>query len=295
MSGSGPFSDDRGCQGFVRTLVSMRTLAGWSQPELAARCHFSKGVISNIESFQRAPRIEHGQGIDGAFQVENVFEAKARSIQRGDLFAGPFQSFPEAEKTTDNLFIWEHGFIPGLFQTETYARRVLERHPNVSPALAAEQAKARVSRQSVLTRTEPPPPRVWALMDESVLRRGIGNAAAIHDQLMKLMDISGLPNVTVQVVPGMESHVGLLGAFAFTEGPNGTSIVNTDDITDGRVRDEAAVVEQVRLTFRAMQAEALNVHDSRRLILKIAEDTWSAPAAPHGARALTAAPTPETA
>ena len=55
MSGSGPFSDDRGCQGFVRTLVSMRTLAGWSQPELAARCHFSKGVISNIESFP-APR-----------------------------------------------------------------------------------------------------------------------------------------------------------------------------------------------------------------------------------------------
>ena len=77
MSGSGPYAGNEKCREFVENLVQMRELRGWTQAELAKACLFSTGVIANIEGFQRAPLVDHGQAIDKAFKLKNVFELKA--------------------------------------------------------------------------------------------------------------------------------------------------------------------------------------------------------------------------
>jgi transcriptional regulator with XRE-family HTH domain len=295
VAGSGPFADEENCQDFVADVKAQRDVRGWTQQQLADACLFSVSVISNIESFQRAPLVEHGEAIDRAFGLKRAFAEAARAIQEGVSFPPAFRSFKEDEKNATDLFIFEHSFQPGLFQTERYARAVLKRHPNVSDAVVEERVAARLARQGILTREDPPPPRVWALLDEAVLRRRVGDADTMREQLMRVLELSELPGVTIQVIEGMEGHVGLLGAFAIAEGPGRASIVNVDDITDGRVRQEPAALDQVWLTFRAMQTEALPVRASRDLIVRIAEGTWREKAPADGVRALTAAPTAETA
>lgn len=287
MAGSGPFADDDKCRDFMANLVAMRRMKGWSQPDLAVACQVSKSVISNIESFQRAPLVEHGEAIDTAFGLTDVFRAKARIIQEGASYAPEFRAFADVEKIATDLFIWDHSFVPGIFQVEGYALELMRRYPGVSERLARDRTSARLRRQDILTGENAP--RVWALLDESVLRLRVGDAGIMHEQMLHLLAVSDLPGVTVQVVPGMEGHVGRLGAFTIAEVPGRGAIVNVEDITDGRVRDEAAVSDRMRLTFRAMQTQALHVRGSRDLIAKMAEDVWRATATPDGVRALTAA------
>lgn len=290
MPGSGQYANHEGCRDFVGNLVRMRDLARWSQQRLADEAHVSKGTVAMTESFQRMPQIDHGTAYDRAFGLTNTFEAKARAIHEGVSFPPSFRSFAEDERNATNLFIFEHSFVPGPFQTERYARAVLKRYPNVSDGVVEGRVKARLARREILTREEPPPPRIWALLDEGVLRRRMGDAATMHEQLMHLLALADLPNVTVQVIKGMEGHVGMLGAFTIAEAPGRPSIVNLEDIADGRVSRDPGVVDHVRLAFRAMQTEAQNVHDSRDLIATLAEGTWKV-TAPAGVRALTAAPT----
>ena len=76
--------------------------------------------------------------------------------------------------------------------------------------MVQERVGGRLARQDILSREEPSPPRVWSLLDEAALHRRVGDSATMHDQLVRLLALSDLPNVTIQVLPGLEGHVGLL-------------------------------------------------------------------------------------
>ena len=285
----GSWADDEGCKDFAVNLERMLEGFGWSRADLAGRCNYSVSVVSNILGFQRAPTVPNGEAFDKAFKLTDMFAAKARAI-RGESFPPAFRSFTEDEKRATDLFVFEHSLVPGLFQTDQYARAILGTHPNTNDAMVRERVSGRLARQEILTREEPPPPRVWALLDEGALRRRVGDAGTMHDQCVRLLELSDLPNVTIQVIPGLEGHVGLLGAFTIAEWPGQAGIVNVEDISDGRVVDDPAVAAHVWLTFRAMQTEALHVRASRDLIARMAEELWKG-SAPTGVRALTAAAT----
>jgi hypothetical protein len=129
---------------------------------------------------------------------------------------------------------------------------------------------------------------VWAVLDEVALRRRIGDASVMHEQLMRLVELADHPTVKIQVIEGMEGHVGLSGAFWIAERQGQASVVYLDDITDGRPSEDPAIVAQVRLRFRAVQTEALHVRASRDLMARMAKELWTG-SAPTGVRALTAA------
>lgn len=282
----GSWAEDEGCRDFAENLERMLAGFRWSRAELAGRCNYSVSVISNILGFQRAPTVPNGEVFDGAFGLNDMFAAKARAI-RGESFPLAFRSFTEDEKRAVDLFIFEHSLVPGLFQTGEYARAILGTHPNTNDDMVQERVTGRLARQEILSREEPAPPRVWALLDEVALRRRIGDTRIMYDQHARLLELSDMPNVTIQVIEGLEGHVGLLGAFTIAEWPGQGGIVNLEDIADGRVCEDPAVVAQVRLTFRAMQTEALHVRASRDLIARMAEEIWNG-TAPTGVRALTA-------
>ena len=133
----------------------------------------------------------------------------------------------------------------------------------------------------------PRPPRVWALLDEAALHRRVGDAAIMYEQLMHLLEISRQRSVSVQVLPGMEAHVGLQGAFTIAEKRGQATIVNVEDIADGRVSDDPVTVDEVTLRFKSLQTGALSVRASQDLIAMRAEERWKG-SSPTGARALTA-------
>jgi hypothetical protein len=95
----------------------------------------------------------------------------------------------------------------------------------------------------------------------------------MHDQLIRLVETSTWPHVTIQVVPYTAGgHSGLLGAFNIAELPTGQSIVFMEDILGGRVGEDAARVSEVALRFEALRSEALPKTASRDLIAKVAKE-----------------------
>ena len=172
--------------------------------------------------------------------------------------------------------MFEHSLIPGLLQTPEYARAVLATRPNTAEDEIDNLVAARLARQDILTRDEPPAPLLWALIDEGVLHRPVAPAEVMRDQLMFLVQMSRRPNVTVQVLPySAGGHTGLLGAFTIADLGGNPGTVNVEDITYGRVFEDAATVSRVTLHYKSLQSEALPKGASRELIARVAEERWT--------------------
>ena len=192
---------------FADELRAQRDQAGLSRDELAARVNYSASLISMIESGHRSPSRDFAARCDEALAAPGTFarlEARLRDVP----FSSGFRPFQPYENQAAALRLFEHSLVPGLLQTEAYARAVLETHPNTPAEVVEERVAARMARQAVLDRDEPPPPLLWVLLDEHVLTRQIGSAKVMHDQLTHLAALARRPNITVQVIPGLGAHPG---------------------------------------------------------------------------------------
>jgi len=291
---AGQFAEDRGCRDFVENLAGMLGGFGWSRADLAGKCNYSVGVVNNIMAFQRRPLILQGQAFDRAFGVAGFFADKAKAIQ-GRAYAEAFEEFPAHEAMAHDLYLYEHHVFPGLLQAERYMRAVLSAWPNITVDEVERRVSARAGRQEVLCR-EGPRPRVWALVDETALRRPVAPAEVMHEQCLHALELSALPNVSLAVVPWQAArwHVGMLGACAIVERDGVLRVVNLDDFADGRVSEDPVIIRRAALRFRTLQAEALPTTASRDMIARMAEELWRGTASA-GARALTVAATQATA
>lgn len=149
---------------------------------------------------------------------------------------------------------------------------MLETKPGSSDDMIGGYVSARLARQAVLTREAPSAPMVYALVDEGARRRPVAPPAVMHDQLGYLVELSGKPNVTIQVVPyDARGHSGLLGAFVIADRRDAASIVFIEDVTDGRVAEDAATVAGVALVFDALRSETLPKRASRTFMESVAE------------------------
>ena len=92
------------------------------------------------------------------------------------------------------------GCVPGLLQTEDYARALTAAgYPDAPAAETSRRVALRITRQQILTR--PDPPHLWTVIDEAVLRRPAGSPAVMRAQLTRLIDAAAMPNITLQVLP----------------------------------------------------------------------------------------------
>ena len=172
--------------------------------------------------------------------------------------------------------MFEHSLVPGLLQTPGYARAVLATRPNTAEDEIDNLVAARLARQAILTREDPPPPLLWALIDEGVLHRPVALDEVMHDQLMYLVEMSRRPNITIQVVPySAGGHTGLLGAFVIADLDSSPGIVYLEDIADGRTFEDPGAVSRVTLRYKSLQSEALPKGVSRELIVRVAEERWT--------------------
>jgi transcriptional regulator with XRE-family HTH domain len=271
---AGPLYEDEDCRKFGENLKATRDAAKLTRDELGALMGYSGSVVASIEAFHRAPTVDQGERADAAFRLRDVFGPLAAKI-RGRSFPEPFLSFADHESRATTLSVFVHSWFPGLLQTEDYARAVLERHPNVTVDQITRRLEARMARQAVLTREDPPAPMAWFLIDEQVLYREIGGQKAIYDQLVHAADMAALPNVAIQVIPRKGSHPGLMGSFDIAETNGHPTIVSMDDITDCRVASDRSTVAEVTLRYRYLASMALPADASLDLIMKVAEEQWT--------------------
>jgi hypothetical protein len=131
----------------------------------------------------------------------------------GDVLPQWFRAYVDLEQAATIIRTYEGQFIPGLLQTDDYARAVMCRGQDEAPSDIERRVELRHARQGLLTRKDPP--RLWAVVDEAALRRPVGNPEVMRTQLERLIEATRLPNVTLQVLRfGAGAHPAMVGAFS---------------------------------------------------------------------------------
>jgi transcriptional regulator with XRE-family HTH domain len=247
-----------------RELRHYRQQTRLTQAQLAERIHFSESLISGVETGQLPASPEFARCCDEALATGGALH-RLLDWRRGQAFPSWFGKWRDKEQVATALRSYEPLLVPGLLQTEAYARVLLRGDDDA--------VAGRMHRQRVLTRQDPPPPIFRCVVDEAVLHRPIGGPAVMRGQLDHLAGAVS-PRLSVQVVPhGM--HSGLLGGFAIATLDGGTDVLYAETavrgLTTSDQEDVAAAIER----FEAIRTEALPLTMSIELIKRTAEERWT--------------------
>ncbi len=187
-----------------------------------------------------------------------------------DLIPSWFQDYIGLEESAARILVYDLQFVPGLMQTEDYARAIVSRG---RPDLISEDGRRRVilrkKRQKLLTR--PGPPRLWAVIDEAVLHRPIGGRQVLRAQIEHLLEITKLPNVTLQVLPYRFSGYVAEGGFSmlrFAE-PELPDMVYLEHLTGALYLDKRDEIEVYSRVMDQLTVDAETPDHTRQLLMKV--------------------------
>jgi len=262
---------------FGAELRYYRTRAGLSQKDLAAEANVSHDVISKIETGERPPaedfppRLDAIPELDARGALTRLWDHLKKG-QRKRLH-GWFQEWADIEAEATVLRWYEPLVVPGLLQTEDYARAILSARPDGNLDDLDDQVAGRLARQAVLD--GPDAPQLWCVLDEGVLHRAIGGPKVMRSQLYRLAEAAEHPKTTIQVIRSAGAHAGLLAHFVIADLDARPPVVYLETAAEGHVTDSPAVAAHVALSFDRLRAEAESRASSRDLIRKVAEEQWT--------------------
>jgi hypothetical protein len=192
-------------------------------------------------------------------------------VSSGGTLGPTFEDYREAEWLAEELRVWEPCVIPGLLQTKEYSQAIIGTDATVHPADSGRQAellKLREERKQILGRTDPLPPRFWAIVGEAAVRTPPvpGDRISHREQLQHLLNL-GETQAKIQILP-MEAglHTGLSGAFSLLTLDDSVDMVFREGYGDGVFLDEPEHVRSYRVRYEALQVQALAPADSRRYL-----------------------------
>jgi len=189
-----------------------------------------------------------------------------------DVMPDWFETYVGLEQATSLIRSYELQFVPGLFQTEEYARAVtVLGHRAASAAEIERRVSFRLNRQQILTRLDSPP-RIWAVIDESALRRPLGGRDVMRDQLRHLIELTELPHVTLQVMPfDRGGHSAAGGSFAILRFAEADlpDIVYIEQLTSALYLDRPEEIDHYREVMNSLSAEAETPADSERQLKRL--------------------------
>ncbi len=262
---------------FGAELRYYRTRAGLSQKDLASHANVSHDVISKIETGERPPAEDFPPRLDAVPDLDTR-GALARlwdHLKKGhkQRAYGWFQPWADIEAEATILRWYEPLVVPGLLQTEDYARAILSARPDGNLDDLDEQVAARLARQTVLDR--PDAPQLWCVLDEGVLHRAIGGPKVMRSQLYRLAEAAEHPKTTIQVIRAAGAHAGLLAHFVIADLDARPPVVYLETAAEGHVTDSPAVAAHVAIRFDRLRSEAESRASSRDLIRKVADEQWT--------------------
>ena len=180
---------------FAAELRAARTKSGLTRNDLGARLNYSGSLVSLVETMARVPTLEFARRLDEMLGTPGTFERMQEHL-RAAPFPAWFRDWLGAEQEAISLRSFEPLVVPGLLQTEDYARAVLRTRIKVTDEEIDEMVSARIERQSILAQDKPP--LLWSIVDEDVLRRPVGGRGTMAGQLLHLAGMSQRPNVVVR-------------------------------------------------------------------------------------------------
>lgn len=271
-------------------LKRLRLQRGYDRPAMAERLGKTSAWPGHLETGRNLPSasdIEVLLNWYGYPERLEFFRELHRRAKRGkDWWIGFSDSVPEwfnlylgLESIVRLLSGYDAMLVHGLFQTPEYAKSVIRENQNLSDTEVQRRLDLRMARQEVLTeRADQEPLRVWRVIDEAALRRVVGGPKIAQKQLERLLELTELPNVTMQVLPaGSGSHPGIHGTFTIMdypeefEGDPGSVYVETR--IRGSFYEEPGEITIYRDALARLQAEsALKPEESITFIKQLVKE-----------------------
>lgn len=246
-------------------LRQYREAFGYTQDQLAEIVSYSHSQIGQVERAGRRPtrglieRCDQALGAEG--ELLKLFDA-----MESESAPGWFRTWMDVEQAAESIKSWEPLVIPGLLQTEEYARAAILGEPGITKAQVDRAVEARMARQEVFRRDSPT--MFWSVLDECALIRPVGGRGVLRRQLTHLLGALEFPNISVQVSPlELGSTTGMLGGFALALLPRARETVYLESAgTAGQVTDQPDIVRLTSIRYEAIRADAASRRDTRRLI-----------------------------
>jgi transcriptional regulator with XRE-family HTH domain len=253
-------------------LRRARLAAGFSsQDALATRLGFDRSVITKAETGDRPPTADVlAVWCEACHLDSEMFGRLAVLARRADgVVPSWFEGWLEAEREAQELRIWTPVLVPGLLQTSDYARAIFLTEEDDEDE-AGKLADARMERQAILDR--PDPPHLIVVLDASVLHRLIGSPIVMADQLEHLVSVSDRKNVSVHVLPATGANAGLGGAFDVASSIDGTpDTLRMEGSIEDQTTQSRALVRRAAVIFDLVRRDALPRVPSRALLVEATE------------------------
>lgn len=246
-------------------LRELRKLAGYrSQDDVAVIVGTDRSVIGKAETGELPPTPELLESLLDTYQatarLRRVYErlntvARARQ-DPGRLHVAPWY---ETEARAHTLRYWAPTIVPGIAQTRAYATDLF-RALGHDEAKITELVELRISRQTVLTRPEPPDTTI--LLWEPVLHHQIGTAETMYEQLESLVKLSS--RILIQIVPGdIGANAGVGGPIGLAATDDAPELLVSSALVEDHLTNNTVLVRKASATFNRVRGDALTVQESR--------------------------------
>ena len=266
-------------------LRALREAAKLTCEDVAEHMECSASKISRVETgrVSVSPRDVRDMlslyGVDAQHR-DSLVQLARESRQKGwwhaysDTIQPRFATYVGLEDAAAEIRTYEVNLVPGLLQTEDYARSVISAGNMSGTQEDVERRVAlRMARQPALTGSDPP--QLWAVLDEGVLHRAVGGRGQMRLQLEHLADCAAIPNVAVQVIPfGAGAHPGMGKPFVILAFPERADpdVVYLEDLTSSLYLEDVGEIDRYNMLFNHLRATALSFDESAALITSVAKE-----------------------
>lgn len=251
---------------FGAVVRKFREAAGLKQVELAMMANVSRAYIGHVELGKTRCRFDFAKRLDIALQANGeIIRAWNELLEsiKSVKYAAYFVDFPKAESTANLIRVYETHIVNGLFQTEAYAEVIIG---------DADIFNTRMNRQKQVI--SDPAPRIFVVLEESVLHRQVGTREVMREQLQYLLELSERRGIRLQVLPTLYVEDARAAFAIATQADRSNAaylVTGTGGVTSADPDDLANLSER----FASLQAEALNVRDTRAQIRKVIDERWT--------------------
>ncbi|MGW1183182.1 helix-turn-helix domain-containing protein [Streptomyces drozdowiczii] len=251
----------------VGALVArFRIAAEMTQRQLAEETCTQPETIASVEQGRRALQLPLARRMDDLLDTKGALATAVENLPEVDLIPAWAEEYLDLEREALTLSWFENQVLPGLLQTESYARAVFRTDV---PALTEEEidqrVATRVDRREILLRKQPP--TASFIISEAILIDRLGGDDVYAETLRHLRNCADIPGIAIQVMPlGRRTHAGLSGPFILLETPDHQRLAYTETQRGSQLisaPDEVSILER---KYAMLRTQALNTEETRALL-----------------------------
>ncbi|MEU6849799.1 helix-turn-helix transcriptional regulator [Actinacidiphila alni] len=254
---------------FGAFVQGLREFRGLGREEFASRVGFSKHTIASIEQGRRMPDADFVERAEPVLGDTGALRRAFEHVGRRPGLASWFRQWARLENKAITLYTYESRMLPGLLQTEAYARTLFN---GLLPPLTDDQIEAqwaaRAERQRLLTNR--PSTAFSFILDEHLFLRQTGGPALTGELITHILELSERRNIEVQVLPlATGVHAGLNGPLVLLETPDNRWLAYVEGQETGQLVSDPKGVSILQMRYAKLRSQALNPEDSRGLLERL--------------------------